>query len=137
MSGPLTLSSHQSHNFKECSFMQRLLCAVSIAVFLIPTGIGLADDAKTAELKSGPEIRKLLTEMEESFNRRDAKGLASCWTPHGDFVGRTVGNSRDARTSKRGFGSLSQRVRTVDYRFLFCRCESSVKALPWLMPLPR
>ena len=44
--------------------MQRLLCAVSIAVFLITTGIGRAEDTKTAEQKSAQEIRKLLTEME-------------------------------------------------------------------------
>jgi uncharacterized protein (TIGR02246 family) len=68
--------------------MQRLLCAASIAVLLSTTGIGLAQDAKTAEQKSGQEIRKLLTEMEESFNRRDAKTLAACWAPQGEFIGQ-------------------------------------------------
>jgi uncharacterized protein (TIGR02246 family) len=68
--------------------MQRLLFAASIAVFLSITGIGLAEDAKTVEQKPEQEIRKLLTELEESFNRRDAKGLAACWAPQGDFVGQ-------------------------------------------------
>jgi uncharacterized protein (TIGR02246 family) len=68
--------------------MQRLLCAVSTVAFLLTTGIGFAEDAKKAEQKSEQEIRKLLSQMEESFNRRDAKGLAACWAPQGDFVGQ-------------------------------------------------
>jgi uncharacterized protein (TIGR02246 family) len=68
--------------------MRRLLCAVSIAIFLITTGIGFAEDAKTAQQKPEQEIHKLLTEVEESFNRRDAKELAACWAPQGDFVGQ-------------------------------------------------
>jgi uncharacterized protein (TIGR02246 family) len=83
--------------------MQRLLCAVSIAVFLITTGIGRAEDTKTAEQKSAQEIRKLLTEMEESFNRRDAKGLASCWTPHGDFVGPNGARAEGRENVEKGF----------------------------------
>ena len=83
--------------------MQRLLCAVSIAVFLITTGIGLAEDAKTAEQKSEQDIRKLLTEMEENFNRRDAKGLAACWTPHGDFVGQNGERVEGRDNIEKGF----------------------------------
>ena len=83
--------------------MQRLLCAISIAVFFIPTGIGFAEDAKTAEQKSDPEIRKLLTAMEESFNRRDAKGLAACWTPQGDFVGQEGARIEGRGNIEKGF----------------------------------
>jgi uncharacterized protein (TIGR02246 family) len=90
-------------NFKECSFMRRLLCVVSIVVFFITTGIGLAADAKTPEQKSGQDIRKLLTEMEESFNRRDAKGLALCWTSHGDFVGQNGERVEGRENIEKGF----------------------------------
>ena len=67
--------------------MQRFLCAVSAGMVLMATATGLAEDAKTADQKPSPEIRKLLTEVEENFSRGDAKGLAACWTPSGDFVG--------------------------------------------------
>jgi uncharacterized protein (TIGR02246 family) len=83
--------------------MQRLLCAVSIAALLTTTGVGRAQDAKTAEQKSGPEIRKLLTEMEDTFNRRDAKGLASCWTPQGDFVGPNGERAEGRENIEKGF----------------------------------
>ena len=68
--------------------MQRLLCTVLTAAFFIPTGIGFAEDAKTPAQKSEQDIRKLLTEMEDNFNRHDAEGLAACWTPPGEFVGQ-------------------------------------------------
>lgn len=92
--------------------MQRLLCAVSITVFLIATGIGLAEEAKTPEQKSGQEIRKLLTEMEDCFNRRDPKGLALCWTPQGDFAGpngeRVEGRENIAKGFQEAFAARKE-----------------------------
>ena len=67
--------------------MQRFLRALSAAIVLTATAAGAADDAKTADGKPSPEIRKLLTDLEDNFSRGDAKGLAACWTPSGDFVG--------------------------------------------------
>jgi uncharacterized protein (TIGR02246 family) len=32
-------------------------------------------------------IRKTVAALEESFNRGDAKGVAACWTPDGEFLG--------------------------------------------------
>jgi uncharacterized protein (TIGR02246 family) len=83
--------------------MQRLLCAVSIAAFFVTTGIGFAEDTRTPLQKAEPEIRKLLTELEESFNRRDAKGLAACWTPHGDFVGQNGERVEGSDNIEKGF----------------------------------
>jgi uncharacterized protein (TIGR02246 family) len=83
--------------------MQRISCAVSIAVFFITAGICLAEDAKTAEQKSGQEVRKLLTEMEESFNRHDAKGLAACWASQGDFVGQNGERIEGRENVEKGF----------------------------------
>jgi uncharacterized protein (TIGR02246 family) len=83
--------------------MQRLLCAVSIAAFLTMTGIGFADDAKTAEQKSEQEVRKRLTALEESFNRRDAKALAACWTSSGDFVGQNGERLEGRDNIEKGF----------------------------------
>jgi uncharacterized protein (TIGR02246 family) len=83
--------------------MQRLLCAVSIAVFFVATGIALAEDAKTTQPKSEQEIRKLLDKMEEGFNRRDAKELASCWTSQGDFAGPHGGRIQGRENIAKGF----------------------------------
>ncbi len=58
--------------------MQRLLSVFFVIVFVLAVRIGIAQEPKE-------EIRKLLTEIEEKFNQRDAKGLAACWTPGGDF----------------------------------------------------
>ena len=69
--------------------MQRLLWLVPAIVLLVTAGTALAQDAKTGVADSSPEVRKLLTEMEECFGRGDAKGLAACWTHEGDFVGPT------------------------------------------------
>ena len=33
------------------------------------------------------EIRQVVSTVEDSFNRGDAKGLAACWMPDGEFVG--------------------------------------------------
>ena len=67
--------------------MRRFLCVLSAGIVLSATAIGWAEDAKTADQKPGPEIRKLLADIEENFSRGDANGVAACWTPTGDFVG--------------------------------------------------
>lgn len=67
--------------------MRRFLCAVSAAIVLMAPATGLAEEAKTADGKPSPEVRKLLADVEENFSRGDAKGLAACWTPSGDFTG--------------------------------------------------
>jgi uncharacterized protein (TIGR02246 family) len=67
--------------------MQRLMCAVSASVFLAAAGIVSAQDMKTTGQRPIPEVRKLLTEVEECLTRGDAKGLAACWTAGGDFAG--------------------------------------------------
>jgi uncharacterized protein (TIGR02246 family) len=67
--------------------MQRFLGAVSAGILLFTTVSGFAADTKTAGPRPIPELRALLTAMEESFSRGDAKELAACWTPSGDFTG--------------------------------------------------
>ena len=67
--------------------MRRFLCVLSAGIALMATATGLAEEAKTADGKPSPEIRKLLADLEDNFSRGDAKGVAACWTPSGDFVG--------------------------------------------------
>ena len=82
--------------------MQRLFHTVSAMLLAVAAGSALAQDQKAPGASgANPEIRKLLTGMEDCFNRGDAKGLAACWTPQGDFVGPSGDASRDATPSKR------------------------------------
>jgi uncharacterized protein (TIGR02246 family) len=67
--------------------MQRFLSAVSAGILLGAAGMVLAQDREPAGQRPIQEVRKLLTEMEKSFGRGDAKGLAACWTAGGDFTG--------------------------------------------------
>jgi uncharacterized protein (TIGR02246 family) len=67
--------------------MQRFLSTVSVGLILITAGISSAQDTGTAGQRPIPQIRKLLTAVEESFSHGDAKGLAACWTANGDFSG--------------------------------------------------
>ncbi len=67
--------------------MQRLLAALSAGILLVAAGTAFAQDTKTAAQTPSPEIRKLLSQVEDGFSRGDAKGLAACWTPGGDFTG--------------------------------------------------
>jgi uncharacterized protein (TIGR02246 family) len=69
--------------------MQRLLSYFFVIVLLLAARIGIAQEPKV-------EIRKLLTEIEEKFNKGDAKGLAACWTPGGDF-GNHAGDRFEGR----------------------------------------
>jgi uncharacterized protein (TIGR02246 family) len=92
--------------------MRRLLSAVSFVLMLVPRGASVAEDAKAAKAKPDQEIRKLLTEMEECFNRRDAKGLAACWTANGDFVSqegeRFVGRDSIEKGFQASFGAKKE-----------------------------
>jgi uncharacterized protein (TIGR02246 family) len=69
--------------------MQRFLSVFFVIIFLLAARISIAQEPKE-------EIRKLLTEIEEKFNQGDAKGLAACWTPGGDF-GNRIGDRFDGR----------------------------------------
>jgi len=69
--------------------MQRLLSVFFVIIFLRASRIGIAQEPKE-------EIRKLLKEIEEKFNQGDAKGLAACWTPGGDF-GTHIGDLFEGR----------------------------------------
>ena len=69
--------------------MQRIMGAVYAAFALMAAGVAIAQEAKTTEPAPEQEIRRLLKDVEEGFNRGDAKALASCWTPTGDFVNHT------------------------------------------------
>ena len=42
---------------------------------------------KAGEKSAEGEIRQAIAALEENFNRGDAKGLAACWTPDGEFIG--------------------------------------------------
>ena len=67
--------------------MQRLVSIVSAGLLLVMAGNSSAQDKETAGQRPIPQIRKLLTAVEESFSHGDAKGLAACWTVGGDFSG--------------------------------------------------
>jgi uncharacterized protein (TIGR02246 family) len=67
--------------------MQRLFLAVSVPLLLITGATLCAQDKTAAGQPANAGIRKLFTQVEDNFNRGDAKGLAACWTRGGDFVG--------------------------------------------------
>ena len=69
--------------------MQRLLSVFCVVIFLLAARISIAQEPKE-------EIRKLFTEIEEKFNQGDAKALAACWTPGGDF-GNHMGDRFEGR----------------------------------------
>lgn len=66
--------------------MQRITGIVAAAFLLIATGVAAAQEAKAKEQALDQGVRNLLKNLEEGFNRGDAKALAACWTPTGDFV---------------------------------------------------
>lgn len=67
--------------------MPRRFAMVSAMVLVLAAEVCLAQGKKADESAANQDIRKLLGEMEDSFNRGDAKALAACWTPRGEFVG--------------------------------------------------
>jgi uncharacterized protein (TIGR02246 family) len=46
---------------------------------------------KAPESKETQEVRHLLADMEEAFSKGDAKAMAACWTPTGDFASSVGG----------------------------------------------
>lgn len=66
--------------------MQRIMAVACVACLSLVTGIAVGQDAKVKEQGPEQEIRKLLKNVEDSFSSGDAKGLAACWTPTGDFI---------------------------------------------------
>lgn len=55
-------------------------------------------DGRPVDKSTEAEIRQAVAALQDCFNRGDAKGLAACWAPDGEFVGpagnRIVGNER-------------------------------------------
>ncbi len=55
-------------------------------------------DGQAVDKSTEAEIRQAVAALQDCFNRGDAKGLAACWAPDGEFVGpagqRIVGNEQ-------------------------------------------
>jgi uncharacterized protein (TIGR02246 family) len=69
--------------------MPRHVLALSVLVILAAASIAqTAEKAEkiAADSREG-EIRKAIASLEENFNHGDAKNLAACWAPNGEFVG--------------------------------------------------
>jgi uncharacterized protein (TIGR02246 family) len=75
--------------FSGSKFMRCVLRAAPVMMLIAAAGIARAQDVRPEPPGASREIRKLLTAMEDSFQRGDARGLAACWTPKGEFVGPT------------------------------------------------
>jgi uncharacterized protein (TIGR02246 family) len=74
----------------------RFLFAAGLAALVSATA--LAQDTSTAAAAQRKEVLSLLTQVETAFANADAKGLASCWTPGGEFIG-PGGASAEGRES--------------------------------------
>jgi uncharacterized protein (TIGR02246 family) len=70
--------------------------ALAALFAVIVTTAAVADETPTAAATQRQEILALLTRMETAFANSDARGLAACWTPSGEFVGPS-GASADNR----------------------------------------
>jgi uncharacterized protein (TIGR02246 family) len=66
--------------------MPRHFVLLPIVMVLVAVPFARAAE-KPGEKSQGGEIRKAIATLEEIFNRGDAKSLATCWTPDGEFVG--------------------------------------------------
>jgi uncharacterized protein (TIGR02246 family) len=68
--------------------MQRLIGTFSALLFAVSAAATVLAEEKSA---GGDTPRKavlaLLTQLEAGYDQGDAKGLAACWTPNGEFVG--------------------------------------------------
>jgi uncharacterized protein (TIGR02246 family) len=68
--------------------MSRHFAFLPIVVALATASALMAAEKHPARAeKQEAEIRQTLATLEESFNRGDAKRLAACWAPDGEFVG--------------------------------------------------
>lgn len=86
--------------------MPRLLDTISAALLVITAGISFAQDTKAPGRSPTQEVRKLLTEVEDSFSRGDAKGLAACWTVNGDFTGPAGERAEGRQNIEKAFGEF-------------------------------
>ena len=66
--------------------MPRHLAVLPIIIVLVAVPVVQAAE-KPGEKSAEGEIRQALAAVEANFNRGDAKGLAACWTPDGEFIG--------------------------------------------------
>ena len=65
--------------------MQRSVVTIPVLVLAVAT---LARAAEKADADPrGSEIRKAVAMLEKNFNLGDAKSVAACWTPEGEFIG--------------------------------------------------
>ena len=64
-------------------------------VLYVMTAAATAQDTTSAAVQREP-ILALLTRVETAFSNADAKGLAACWTPTGEFIG-PAGASAEGR----------------------------------------
>lgn len=64
--------------------MSRQFAFLAVAIVLATASVLVA--AERAE-KQEAKIRQTLATLEDGFNRGDAKRLAACWTPDGEFIG--------------------------------------------------
>jgi uncharacterized protein (TIGR02246 family) len=66
--------------------MLRFVSILPIFVAAIALSTVHAADNPSGSPRDG-DIRQAVAAVEDSFNRGDAKGLAACWAPDGEFVG--------------------------------------------------
>jgi uncharacterized protein (TIGR02246 family) len=57
-----------------------------LSIILAAAAMARAAD-KSDQMCRESDVRKLTAAVEESFNRGDAKALAACWIPDGEFIG--------------------------------------------------
>ena len=103
--------------------MQRVFFAAFTGAFLAAAGAVLAQEASTTSPAPIPQVRKLLTAVEEHLNRRDANGLASCWTAGGDFVGPSGERVEGRHNIEKAFEELfaAQKDRKVKFQIASLR----------------
>jgi uncharacterized protein (TIGR02246 family) len=109
--------------------MRRLTAIFWGVIFFLAAGNATAQDPKA-------DIRKLLTVMEERFNQGDAKGLAACWTPSGDFVNQSGDRFEGRANIEKAFQqSFSARKKcTMQARLLALRIVNDGLALVDVLP---
>jgi uncharacterized protein (TIGR02246 family) len=80
---------------------------VLLPVIAILAAVPLARAAeKTAGSPQAGEIHKAITSLEDAFNRGDAKGVAACWTPNGEFLGPRGERIEGREKIEAAFGEL-------------------------------
>ena len=62
------------------------IALLSVLVIVLVVPFARAAEKAAADSRDG-EIRKAITALGDSFNRGDAKAVAQCWTPEGEFIG--------------------------------------------------